>query len=355
MDSITAILASRWKTLLVTFALSFLMVAWPHLGLKAPSFGYPRLLNPQPNKADIMENITPKLELIKNTFSLKKDNSIIPQAFAAGDFNQASSYVVVDFDSGKVISEKNSNTPLPIASLTKVMTAVVALDLAIADEQFKVSDYAPKVEPTAIGVVAGQKMSLEELLNALLMTSANDSAQVIKEGIDQKYGSEVFIRAMNSKAQILGLKNSHFENPQGFDGKNHVSSAEDLAILTHYALTNYPLISEIVKKDYQLLDKTQDHKQFDLYNWNGLLGVYPGAMGVKIGNTDKAGKTTIVLSERDGKKMLTVLLGAPGVLERDLWASELLDLGFNQEFAMDPVNVTEEALKAKYATWKYFN
>src|SRR5690606_3687251 len=96
------------------------------------------------------------------------------------------------------------------------------------------------------------------------------------------------------------------------------------------------------------------HKQFDLYNWNGLLGVYPGASGVKIGNTGDAQKTTIVTAERNGKKLLVVVLGAPGVLERDMWAAELLDLGFEKQYGMAPINVTEEQLRAKYKTWKYW-
>ena len=161
------------------------------------------------------------------------------------------------------------------------------------------------------------------------------------------------MRAMNEKARFIGLKNTHFDNPQGFDGETHYSSVEDLAILTHYALSNYPLISEIVAKDHGELIPTAYHTRAEyLNNWNGLIGVYPGVKGVKIGNTGDAGNTTAVLSERDGKKVLAILLGASGVLERDLFASELLNIGF-ESFSIPSFIITEEQLFEKYGTWKY--
>ena len=128
-----------------------------------------------------------------------------------------------------------------------------------------------------------------------------------------------------------------------------------MILLSRYALTKYPLIAAIVKKDYQLLPKNKNHKQYDLYNWNGLLGVYPEVQGVKIGNTDKAGKTTVVLARRNGVKLLTVVLGAPSVLKRDLWAAKLLDIGFNNLKGLQMVGVGEDMLKEKYNTWKYWN
>jgi len=109
------------------------------------------------------------------------------------------------------------------------------------------------------------------------------------------------------------------------------------------------------KKDYELLPENKNHKQFDLYNWNGLINVYPNTQGLKIGNTNDAGNTTVVLSEREGKKVLVVLLGAPGVVERDLWASQLLDYGFEKSKGLARVNLTDQDLLNKYATWQYWN
>lgn len=297
------------------------------------------------------DTIDTKLSLKKNNFSLKEEFS---QAYTV-DQEMARSYIAIDADSGGILLEKNSDKPFAVASLTKVMTAIIALDLADQNESFLVSQKASRITPTRIGVIPGQKMTVAELLNAMLLTSANDAAQVIREGIDSKYKSPVFIEAMNKKAEIIGLKNTRFDNPQGFDGQNNYSTAGDLAVLSRYALYNYPLISEIVQKDYEFLPANQNHKQFDLYNWNGLIGVYPGAIGMKIGNTERAGTTSIVAAERNGKKIIAVILGTNDVLQRDLLGAQLLDEGFKEDGNLSYANITSDQLLYKYSTWKYWN
>lgn len=352
MEQITSQLTglkSRWKVFAVSGGLVFAMVILPYLGVKVPS-----LISPMPKKADVFDKVEPKLDQKVNNFQIHRSSGLVTTVGASGDYDGASAYAVMDFSNGNILYQKNLSQKIPIASLTKIMTAVVALDLASPDEQFTVSQKAADQIPTKIGVVPGEKMTLQELLDASLLTSANDAVQAIADGVDAKYGEPVFVRAMNAKARFLGLKDSYFTNPQGLDDGSPYSSAEDLAVLTHYALSNYPQIYQTVRKDYIFLPQSATHKQFDLYNWNGLLDVYPGVMGVKIGNTDAAGYTTIVLSKRDNDQVMVVLLGAPGVLERDMWASELLDLGFSN-FNIAPANITEAQLKDKYATWKYFN
>lgn len=322
--------------------------------------GRPVFKNPFADSREVRVNvfdkiIKPKLERIKNEYSVdtKKTYSLVSVAQADSSLNDASAYAVIDFETGEVLSEERLDYKLPIASLTKIMTAVVTLDLAQEDEYFTVSYTAASQIPTKIGVVPGQELNVKELLQALLLTSANDAAQVLQEGVDKKYNEEVFIRAMNAKAEFLGLENTYFQNPQGFDEYKHYSSVRDLAILSHYALTNYPLIREIVKEPYVYLPEESRHKQFDLYNWNGLVGVYPGTTGIKIGNTEAAGKTTVVVSERNGKKLIAVVLGAPGLYERDLWAAELLDIGFKEISGLEPVNLTKRDLQEKYDSWVY--
>lgn len=340
----------------INMILIFVMVVLQNMHFRFPVLfsGFNATSTPEVEKIDIFETITPKLESKKNDYKLQKENSLIPSAVAAGDYDEASAYVVVDYDTGEILASKNSDTKLAVASLTKIMTAVVALDLASPDEHFVVTKDAADMIPTKIGVVEGQSLSLEELLNASLITSANDATEVIKEGINHKYSEDVFVRSMNEKAQFLGLKSTRFTNPQGLDNDDPFSTAEDLAVLSHYGLSNYPLINDIVKKDYEFLEPDAFHKQFDLYNWNGLIGVYPGVYGIKIGNTGQAGVTTIVASEREGKRVLAVLLGAPSALKRDLWASQLLDVGFGN-YDIQPISVTETQLKEKYATWKYWH
>ncbi|HKC14499.1 MAG TPA: D-alanyl-D-alanine carboxypeptidase family protein [Patescibacteria group bacterium] len=343
---------TRWNIFIFTFLLVFFLTVIQKIN---PDFKNLSLVSPIPAQNQTFKEILPKLQSVPNDFKLKKESSIIETTFASSAFDNASSYIAVDFDTGTVIAEKNISKPLPIASLTKIMTAVVALDLAKSQEQIVISRNATNEEPTKIGVVENQTMTVEELLSAMLMTSANDAAAALKDGVNNKYKSPIFIDSMNKKASIIGLKNTNFSNPQGFDNSKNYSSTEDLAILTRYALKNYSTIKNIVDKDYRFIAANNNHKQFDLYNWNGLLGVYPGVSGVKIGNTDEAGYTTVVMSERNGKKIIVVLLGTPGVLERDLWASQLLDFAFQKSANLVPVSVSEVSLRQKYSTWKYWN
>lgn len=331
-----------------SFIAMFLITMLGHLNLTPQA-----LIRPMPTGEEIFRDVLHKLENHKNTYSLHTPHQFIPQTEAAGDYENARSYALIDLASGEVLREKALERKIPIASLTKIMTAVVALDLAQPDEYITITERAARQIPTKIGVVTGEQMKVSELLEALMLTSANDSAQAIADGMDQKYGDDIFIRAMNAKAAYIGLKKTHFANPQGFDASDHYSTAEDLAVLTHYALTHYPLLAETVSKDYVFLPADSYHKQFDLYNWNGLLGVYPDVSGVKIGNTDDAGKTTIVVSHRNGLSLLAIVLGAPGIIERDLWAAELLDEGYAEKAGLKPVKVTRDQLLEKYRTWKY--
>lgn len=346
------------KIFFLSFLAMFIISSLQLIGVRSP-WKPPRLTLPIPataEKANVMDRtIKPKLEQIPATFTIKEESTIVPQTYAAEEIDQLAAYAVIDLDTGDIIKEKNGADRLPIASITKVMTAIVALDLANPQELFTVDENAASMIPTKIAIVPGEKMTLEELLNASLLTSANDATQQIKNSIDKKYGEAVFINAMNQKAAFLGLHDSHFSNAMGFDSPENYSSAHDLARLAHYALINYPMIADIVEKDVWELEENENHQYHNLYNWNGLIGVYPETHGVKIGNTGDAGKTTLVYSTRGGKKMVAVVLGAPGTLERDLWAAQLLDYGYQQTLGLDPVNVTEEQLNAKYSTWQTWN
>lgn len=345
---------SNTKPFWITLILVFFMVLLSRLDLARPALVIPQTTE----QNEVWKKVKPKLNQGIVPTGLSK-NSLIPTSYASSvssaELEDLSAYLVIEPSSGEVISDKNSTAKLPVASLTKIMTAVVSLDLASTDELFTISQRASRVQPTSMGLIEGQKWSMEELLNSLLLTSANDAAEALKEGINEKYQGEIFIRAMNEKAKILGLKNTSFTNPQGFDDQDNFSSAEDLANLTRYALANYPLFRQIVAKDYQFYPQSWEHKQADLYNWNGLLGVYPNIQGIKIGNTEQAGNTTVVLSEREGKNILVVLLGAKGVLQRDLLAARLLDLGYASKYGLNPVNMIESQLQEKYASWKYWD
>lgn len=350
--------AQQLKVFFLAFLGMFIITSLHYLGVRSP-WKPPKLVLPVPatiEKPTLMEStIKPKLQKVPESFSLKEEQSIVPQTYAAEDIDQLAAYAVIDLDNGEIIKEKNGSQRLPIASITKVMTAVVALDLADPGELITVDENAASMIPTKIAIVPGEKMTLEELLTASLMTSANDATQQINNGIDKKYGEDVFIKAMNEKAAFLGLTDSHFANAMGFDSPDNYSSAHDLARLAHYALTNYPLIKDIVQKDVTELPENENHHHHNLFNWNGLIGVYPDVHGIKIGNTAQAGKTTLVYATRGGKQLAAVVLGAPGILERDLWAAKLLDIGYEQTLGLPPVHVTEDQLMAKYSTWQYTN
>lgn len=330
----------RIFSLMVVFVLTAVMSAFSLLHTK---------LIP-PIEASPLTDVVAPLVATHNTYSLQ----FVSQTDATILTND-SAYVAIDYDSGHVIFSNHATSQLPIASLTKIMSAMVALDLAKPQEEITVSQLASEYPPTKIGLTKGEQLTLDELLHAMLMTSANDAAQAVADGINKKYHADVFIWAMNKKAKNLGLTGTHFASPQGFDSSANYSSAKDLAILTHYALTHYPEIAQIVASDYIQLPATNTHKQYDLYNWNGLLDVYPNISGVKIGNTHAAKYTNVVLSERNGKKVLVVVLGASGVLQRDLDAATLLDSAFAKAYGMEPIDITTAALQAKYATWKYWN
>lgn len=343
-----------WKSFVIGVVFTFLLVVLQQSGFHP----FSKILSPlvgNNSEVNVMDEIIkPKIEHIKNTYKLnyEKSSPLVPQAEASDVVNSASAYALVDFESGNVVLEKNLEKQLPIASLTKIMTAVVALDLLDEDEYLTVTRRATRQVPTKIGVVEGQRFTTKELLQATLLTSANDAVQVIHDGVNAKYGEAVFIKAMNEKARFIGLTTTSFTNPQGFDNRDNYSTVHDLAILSYYALKHYPLIKEIVKKDYEFLPADTNHKQFDLYNWNGLIGVYPETMGIKIGNTGRAGKTTVVVSEREGKTLLAVVLGANTIYERDVWSAHLLDLGYEKTMGLLPVDVTEVQLAAKYRSWQ---
>lgn len=261
------------------------------------------------------------------------------------------SYVVVDGDGNIVLAQDPDSKRSP-ASLTKLMTVMVVLDTAAEDEVFTVPKESVNLEPTILMVSEGESFSRQELLQGALITSANDAADVLARGVAKKLGGsvEVFVKLMNQKAQNLGLAQTVFANPTGYDDPRQVSTPRELAKLSQYALENYPTIKELVGTRSARLDKTGTHKSFELPNWNALLGVYPGVLGVKIGYTEDAGYVTIVTAEREGKRLMVVLLGAPDRRARDFWAAQLLNSAFS-ESGIKPFRVTLLMLKLREAEW----
>lgn len=239
----------------------------------------------------------------------------------------ARAYVLVDADSGVVLTALNHEEPLLIASLAKVMTAFVALEQLQPSYEIEVSELAASKPAMRIGMKAGQLWRLEDALRSLLMVSANDAAYAIAEAAGGTV--EEFSRLMQRTAERLGMKHSQWFDPAGLDGEEGVgggtkASAYDLAIVARNAL-EVPEIAEAVRlPTYEFVGG--DVLQHTLRNHNRMLTTFPGATGMKTGYTKAAGHTLIATAERDGRRLIAVVLNSPSVYEV---AGTLLNEGFN--------------------------
>ncbi|MCL4397694.1 D-alanyl-D-alanine carboxypeptidase [Patescibacteria group bacterium] len=217
----------------------------------------------------------------------------------------ARSAVVVDLQSGVTIFSLNPNEKLRPASITKLMTALVALEYYPLDRVLTVRRLAPVDGESDMGLKIGDKLTVRNLIYGLLVPSGNDAAYTLADNYPG--GFENFIYSMNKKAQNLHMNNTHFENPSGLDTDNHYSSARDISLLTAVALKN-PLISEAVATYGITLSDTTGKKFFQLKNVNKFLGYLYGADGVKTGFTDLAGECLVASVSRDGHRIISVVL-----------------------------------------------
>ena len=219
----------------------------------------------------------------------------------------AQSAVLIDARDGKILYEKDADTPRPMASTTKIMTAIVAIENGDVNEIIEITDEAVGVEGSSIYLQKGEKMTLLELLYALLLQSANDAAVAIAVGVGGSV--EGFARMMNEKAIELGLTSTHFENPNGLDADGHVTTARELALLTAYALKN-PTFAEIVST-YKRKISGPDGGVRLVVNHNKLLNMYDGCVGVKTGFTKKSGRCLVSAACRESLTLVAVTLSAP--------------------------------------------
>jgi D-alanyl-D-alanine carboxypeptidase len=217
----------------------------------------------------------------------------------------APSALLADYDSGVILYEKNIDQPLPMASLTKIMTALIILEEFPQDQILTVDNFF--TEGHLVGIEPQEQFHLFDLVYALLVMSGNDVAQTLA---DVYPGGEVaFISRMNEKAQELGLENTHFTNPHGLDNPAHYSSARDLFRLTNYALKNEEFAAIIRQGNGQICDLTgQSCHQIE--TTNELLASFPGILGVKTGFTDEAGGCFVGFWEQENRRFISVVLGS---------------------------------------------
>ncbi len=234
----------------------------------------------------------------------------------------AQSAVLLDGASGDILYSKDPNKRMGMASTTKIMTALVAAENFDIRKTITVSPDAVGIEGSSVYLVAGEKLTMEELLYALLLRSANDAAAAIAIAVSGNI--ESFADLMNKKAGELGLHNTHFTNPHGLDNENHYTTAQDLAVVASCALRN-ETVRRIVSTYKKTIPSSDGENTRLLVNHNKLLKRYDGAIGVKTGFTKKCGRCLVSAAERDGLMLIAVTLNAP-----DDWNdhTKMLDLGF---------------------------
>ena len=235
---------------------------------------------------------------------------------------KARAAIVVDLSAGQLLYEQSSTSRYAEASLTKLVTAMVAVDLAPLDTKITVPEAATQVEPNHMGLSAGEQLTLRELLAGMLLNSGNDAAEAIASGIVDR---AKFIDFMNQKATALHLRGTHFANPSGLDDPNHYSTAADLAVVSATLLADYPDLRTIVGSKDIVIPATSQHKYFDPSNINRLLWDYRGAIGLKPGYTDSAGYCLSAAATRQGRTILVIVLGST---QHFTDATTLLDYGF---------------------------
>jgi serine-type D-Ala-D-Ala carboxypeptidase (penicillin-binding protein 5/6) len=231
---------------------------------------------------------------------------------------------LVDVDSRVVLWAKDSETPRAPASLTKLMTAIVALDDAGSlDKMVVIDPAATLIEPSLMGLSAGEHVTVRDLIYGLFLDSGNDAAEALARGIVPR---DRFIRQMNQKAKSIGLTASHFVTPSGLDAPGHGMSAHDLVHAAAYLDAYYPQVAAIAATKDVVISATATHKAFYPHNLNRLLWTYPGATGLKTGLTDSAGGCMLATATRNGRHLIVVVMNATGYSTND--AAILLNYGF---------------------------
>jgi D-alanyl-D-alanine carboxypeptidase (penicillin-binding protein 5/6) len=238
----------------------------------------------------------------------------------------------VDARTGDVILRHNARERLPVASTTKLMTAYLALRELPLRKRVRAAPYAAIPGESLLGLTAGQRVSVRDLLYGLILRSGNDAAYTLARAAA---GSEArFVRQMNRRAAALGLADTHYSNPIGLDEAGNYSSAEDLAVLSE-RLLRVPLFARIARSRRALLRSFTPPRR--IATRNTLLFRAPWATGVKTGHTLGAGYVLVGAGRRRGVELISAVLGAPSESQRDLESLSLLDYGFRSYRRLRPV------------------
>ena len=222
---------------------------------------------------------------------------LLPRAGAVS----AHSAVVLDGTTGECLFAQNADEQLPMASTTKIMTAITAIEMGDIDRTYRVKKEYTLVEGSSMYLREGEEISLRDTLYGLMLMSGNDAALAVA---GECGGQEAFVAAMNAKAEALKLFHTHFDNPNGLDGETHYTTARELAKLAAYAMENETFREIVSTTTYTNAGRT-------MTNHNKMLRLYPDAVGVKTGFTKRAGRCLVSAAERDGRRLIAVTLNAP--------------------------------------------
>ncbi|NHN28766.1 D-alanyl-D-alanine carboxypeptidase family protein [Paenibacillus agricola] len=248
---------------------------------------------------------------------------LVPLHAAPALSTSAEAVALIDVRSGRILYSKQGDKPLRIASLTKIMTAIVAIEHGRLSDSAKVSKNAFAKEGSSIYLKLDEEMSLHHLLYGMMLRSGNDAATAIAEHVGGTV--EGFAYLMNEKARMIGMDHSLFKNPSGLDEEGHLSTANDMAKLAAYAL-HHPQFQEIVKTKLKKAPNPNDPWDYTWLNKNKMLNLYEGADGVKTGYTKLSKRCLVSSATRGGQQLAVVTLN-----DANDWAdhAKLLDYGFN--------------------------
>ena len=244
-------------------------------------------------------------------------------------------FLLIEPETNTIVIEQNADEKMPMASITKLMVLLIA-DEYISEGKLSLDDTvtgtatAKATEGSRVYLDDGEKMSLDEILKSISIPSANDAAVALAEHIS---GSESeFVKLMNKRAEKMGLKNTHYVTASGLDAEGHYSTARDIAVLSREILLHHPLIMQHAAT----VSDTVRGGSFPLNNTNNLLSTYEYATGLKTGTTDGAGYCLTATAEKNGTKLIAVLLGAPTSADRFSEAKYLFEYAFS-EFTLGTV------------------
>lgn len=247
----------------------------------------------------------------------------------AESYTSAKAMCVMESGSKRVLASKNENTKLAMASTTKIMTAITAIESGKdLDSPFEISKKAVGISGTSLYLRQGEVMTLRNLLYGLMLVSGNDASVAIGEYVSGNVNK--FVEKMNAKAREIGATNSHFDNTHGLDSKTHYTTAYDLALITSYAMNN-KIFKEIVSCKNTKITNSEGKTRY-LKNKNKLLSSLDGCNGVKTGFTDDAGRCLVSSCERDGMNVVCVVLNCGPMFEE---SAQLLDNAFKEYQLID--------------------